>query len=260
MSASPSPYNPQYNFTNFQTSNPNTPLPAAQVDNEFANISTSNNQIINRLALIQNSDGTLGANCVSPQSLSADVLLLLASSSWPYLGAWVTGHAYVISNVVTQSSINYICVVAHTSGTFATDLANGDWVALTQASSTVTYPTGSIIANFSGSTMAPSAYTPIQIRNQIDLASVNVASASTTSIGGASSNSVTITGTTTITGFDIVAAGIIRYVTFSGSLTLTYNSTSLQLPGVANITTQAGDSAIFESLGSGNWKAISWRL
>jgi hypothetical protein len=65
---------------------------------------------------------------------------------------------------------------------------------------------------------------------------------------------VNITGTTTITSFGTVAAGIWRIVTFAGALTLTHNATSLILPGGASITTAAGDSLIAESLGSGNWK------
>lgn len=42
---------------------------------------------------------------------------------------WVTGTPYVIGNFVTQGGIQYYCLVDHTSGTFATDLASGDWIA-----------------------------------------------------------------------------------------------------------------------------------
>jgi len=45
--------------------------------------------------------------------------------------AWVTATAYVVGNYVTQASVIYYCLVAHTSGTFATDLAAGKWVAQT---------------------------------------------------------------------------------------------------------------------------------
>jgi len=82
---------------------------------------------------------------------------------------------------------------------------------------------------------------------------VDVASAGTTNIGAAASNNVRITGTTTITAFDSVAAGITRDVRFAGALTLTHNATSLILPTSANITTAADDMASFTSLGSGNW-------
>ena len=80
-----------------------------------------------------------------------------------------------------------------------------------------------------------------------------VASAATTNIGAVNSQNVVISGTTTITAFDTVADGIVRNVRFSGALTLTHNATTLQLPGLANIVTVAGDRAVFTSTGGGNW-------
>lgn len=44
--------------------------------------------------------------------------------------AWVTSTAYVIGNIVTESATKYICLLAHTSGTFVTDLAADKWVLL----------------------------------------------------------------------------------------------------------------------------------
>lgn len=86
----------------------------------------------------------------------------------------------------------------------------------------------------------------------------DIASASTTDIGAATAEFVDVTGTTTITALGTIAAGIVRTVRFTGTLTLTYNATSLILPGLANITTANGDTAVFRSLGSGNWKCISY--
>lgn len=86
----------------------------------------------------------------------------------------------------------------------------------------------------------------------------DIASATTTDIGAATGNYVNITGTTTITGLGTIQAGTRRIVTFTGSLTLTHNATSLILPGGANIGTNAGDCATFVSLGSGNWKCVSY--
>jgi type IV pilus assembly protein PilY1 len=40
---------------------------------------------------------------------------------------WVTAHAYKTGDFVTSGGNFYQCIVAHTSGTFATDLANGRW-------------------------------------------------------------------------------------------------------------------------------------
>ncbi len=85
-----------------------------------------------------------------------------------------------------------------------------------------------------------------------------IASASTVNIGAAAANTVSITGTTTITAFDSIADGAVRRLVFAGALTLTHNGTSLILPGSANITTAAGDSADFLSLGSGNWRCVKY--
>lgn len=86
-----------------------------------------------------------------------------------------------------------------------------------------------------------------------------VASATTTDIGAAASNFVSITGTTTITGLGTIAAGAMRWVKFGDVLTLTHNGTSLILPGSANITTAAGDTAVFVSEGSGNWRCLGYQ-
>lgn len=65
-----------------------------------------------------------------------------------------------------------------------------------------------------------------------------VASAATVDI--TASGAFTVSGTTTITAFTVVA-GSRRRLIFSGALTLTHNATSLILPGGANIVTAAGD-------------------
>jgi len=88
----------------------------------------------------------------------------------------------------------------------------------------------------------------------------DIASATTTDLSAATGNSVTITGTTTITGFGTVQAGTVMKLTFSGILTLTHNATSLILPNAgSNITTAAWDTAIIRSLGSGNWKCLAYQ-
>lgn len=42
--------------------------------------------------------------------------------------AWVTLTVYAVGNFVLQGGLVYYCIVAHTAGTFATDLAAGKWV------------------------------------------------------------------------------------------------------------------------------------
>lgn len=86
----------------------------------------------------------------------------------------------------------------------------------------------------------------------------DIASASTTDIGAANGVVLDITGTNTITSFGNVTAGITRLVRFTGATTITYNATSMILPGSKDITTAAGDRATFVSLGSGNWLCHSY--
>lgn len=87
----------------------------------------------------------------------------------------------------------------------------------------------------------------------------DIVSATTTDIGAATGNYINVTGTTTITGLGTVQAGTRRIVNFNASLTLTYNASSLILPGSANITTAAGDTATFVSLGAGNWVCTEYQ-
>ena len=225
MPASPSPYTPAYNFTSFQTNNPNTPLPAGPVDNEFANISTIIAEIEAFQLAIQNSNGTLGSGVVTPTSLSTQTLAMLTAGA-TFVGVWVTGHSYTLGQCVSENGLLYVCLVAHTSGVFATDLASGYWVALTQATT---------------------------------MARVDVASAATTLIGAASGYYVRITGTTTISGFDTgIASGVVRDIIFQSSLTL-QSGANLILPTGQNIQTSAGDTCRAYSEGSNVWRVVDYQ-
>ena len=91
-----------------------------------------------------------------------------------------------------------------------------------------------------------------------NIVAADKASASTCEIGQATSEYVTVTGTTGITSFGAAPAGVRRTVRFSGALTITHNATSLILPYGASITTSANDTGRFISLGSGNWLCQSF--
>ena len=90
----------------------------------------------------------------------------------------------------------------------------------------------------------------------------DVASATAASLGSNTDGDYFhITGTTGLaaSNFGTVDAGIERTIVFDGALLLTHNGTSFILPGAANITTAAGDVAVFRSEGSGNWKCVSYQ-
>ncbi len=93
---------------------------------------------------------------------------------------------------------------------------------------------------------------------EMNFKGADIASAGTTNLATATGWYIDVTGTTTITAFGTVAAGKLFIIRFTGALTLTHNATSLILPGAANITTAAGDVAFMMSLGSGNWRCVSF--
>src|SRR5437763_1818970 len=88
---------------------------------------------------------------------------------------------------------------------------------------------------------------------------VSLASASTVAIGAANGNYIKITaGTSPIGAFDTANAGVTRIIEFTVAVTITYNSTTMILPGAASITTAAGDIGVVVSEGSGNWRWVSY--
>jgi len=53
----------------------------------------------------------------------------LAAVRWELYTDWVTATVYAVGDKVYNSDIEYACLVNHSAGTFATDLAALDWVA-----------------------------------------------------------------------------------------------------------------------------------
>lgn len=87
----------------------------------------------------------------------------------------------------------------------------------------------------------------------------DIASAGTITVGAG--GYAHVTGTTTITDIDFSTAtnGRWAYIVFDGALTLTHNATTLILPGGSNITTAAGDSALFIQDNADNIKCMFYQ-
>lgn len=128
--AQPTPYTIQTNFTEYAAAHPGATYPPANFDIEFQNVSLTIKQILTNLVLIQRDDGALTNGLVTLDSLSSNVLNFMAgsTSAWALKGGWLTATAYKVYDVVVQSSNTYVCAIAHTSGTFSTDLAANKWI------------------------------------------------------------------------------------------------------------------------------------
>ena len=74
---------------------------------------------------------------------------------------WVTSTAYLIGQKVENNSIPYICLVAHTSGTFATDLAALKWETSYRTAQPQYYALSNRLILFDYA--CPSAYTTLVI-------------------------------------------------------------------------------------------------
>ncbi len=71
--SNPSPYVPGFSFAGFQATDPASPLPGNEVDNELANIATSLDETITGLNQVRRADGALQNGSVTLESLAAEV-------------------------------------------------------------------------------------------------------------------------------------------------------------------------------------------
>lgn len=131
-------YTRNYDFDSFQASYPTTPLPSTQLEGELDEIKTVTDAIIDSLALIQRDDGELANASVHVDAFTTGSLALMAGS-WTPKGDWATSTAYIASDVVTHGGVTYTCTTAHTSGTFATDLAADKWLPFSGSAAGTTY-------------------------------------------------------------------------------------------------------------------------
>lgn len=135
----PTPYTPVTNFADDERSNAGgrSTVRTDRVDAELDAISTSVNETIANLALIQRDDGKLIDGLVEYYNLSAAARASLMATKWIARGLWLTATAYVPNDMVDVAGVSYICPEGqgHTSGVFLTDYAAGKWQIFVTSSS-----------------------------------------------------------------------------------------------------------------------------
>jgi len=77
--ADPTKFVPGYSYTGYQAIKPTKPLPAPQVDNDFANLQQTTDETIDALKDVRRSDGALTNQIVTLDSLSPEVLAAMAT-------------------------------------------------------------------------------------------------------------------------------------------------------------------------------------
>jgi hypothetical protein len=102
---------------------------------------------VQMLAISSPEDG----DCVHNTTLETWMQYNAGDLTWGEMGGgggisqWVTAEDYEIDDVVIETNFIYVCLTAHTSGTFATDLAALKWQAIQiQAAKVVNVPSGNL--------------------------------------------------------------------------------------------------------------------
>jgi len=129
--AQPTAYTRQYNFNDFSTTSPSSPLPGVQIDNELNKVLTNLDGLNTNIALVQRDDGKLSNQSVHKNAFDNDALALIGVSGYTVSGTWAAATSYATATLVSINDATYLSTVAHTSGTvFSTDLAAGKWILL----------------------------------------------------------------------------------------------------------------------------------
>lgn len=122
------PYTRLKNFAQYAIDHTAAPYNGSDHDAELNAIFLTLSGVVTNLNLIQRADGKLANASVHPDALSTATMALI--SGWTPRGLWLTATSYAVKDVVQQGTVSYVCAVAHTSGTFATDQAAGKWITL----------------------------------------------------------------------------------------------------------------------------------
>ncbi len=89
-------------------------------------------------------EDNMASNSATKLATQQSIKAYVDSKGYTWKGEWVTATAYAVNDTVEYGGSGYICIVAHTSGTFATDLTNGKWEMFVEGTDK-TMPTGDIV-------------------------------------------------------------------------------------------------------------------
>jgi len=72
-------------------------------------------------------EDNMASNSATKLATQQSIKAYVDSKGYTWKGEWVTATVYAVNDTVEYGGSGYICVVAHTSGTFSTDLSAGKW-------------------------------------------------------------------------------------------------------------------------------------
>lgn len=185
----PPAYNRAFNFQDYEASHPTATKPGDELDEEFSRVKLTLDAILSNLALIQRDDTALGNDTVGFDQLKAEVSIGVNAPT-----TWTTATAYIVNDTVFNSQKFYRCLVSHTSGTFATDLAAGKWTLI--ADFTMVQSAAGI--SYDNTTSGLAATTVQTAVDEISAAQATAATKPTVRVK--TTGNITLSGTQTIDG------------------------------------------------------------
>ena len=210
------------------------------VTNSFAIPVPANSDWVLPKAIDVQSGDTLTATAATPGVITAlrSVYLTAPTAAVGFnpRGTWSSIATYALNDVVNLAGSSFVCVTPHTDQSPVQGANTTYWMYLTQQGPAgVPGPRGDpgVTGTFSGTASG----------TLDELEGAPIAASATLNLESATGNLVHVTGSTTITAIAL-NAGAERTVVFDGSPTLTYNASSLILPGGVNIVASPGDTMI----------------
>ena len=132
--AQPRNYTRQFNFNDFQTTSPASPLPGTQVDAELNTVKLTLDDLNTNIAKIQQDDGKIKNQSVHKDSFDAGALALMKTGSYTIQGDWTASRSYAVGDLVDNNGATYVATLAHTSSSaFETDLTANKWILIANA-------------------------------------------------------------------------------------------------------------------------------
>lgn len=231
MSA-PTPYTRFQDYNAYQLVHqlPGPALQGVDLNGDFDRLKVTTDAIINNLGLLQRSDGFLNNQLVTPDTINSALAIMIAN--WNIRGAWVTATVYALKDYVTNGGNGYVCIIANTGGTFATDLAAGKWALVaTQGATGAQGPTGPVGSPGAGS-------------------QANV------------SGRLTLTTGTPVSG-NVAAAGTVFFTPYNGNVIPIWNGTTMvpvTFSELSNIlaNTVTGNAGPAAAIASSNYDLFVW--